>query len=99
MASYTFALISGNNTFKDEYPMPVTNMLVDSTEANAILSFIDEHFDYNKIFNVEDDISKTTFKCFGSLGNYKWVVIPFGLKNVIVMHLRAMNSIFHDMIN
>lgn len=30
---------------------------------------------------------------------YKWVIIPFGLKNIRNTYLRVMNSIFHNMID
>lgn len=89
-----------NNTMpKNEYPMPVTDMLIDSATTNAILSFIDRHPGYNQIFITEDDVSKIAFRCPGSLGTYEQVVILFGLKNIEAIYQKVMNSIFHDMID
>lgn len=41
---------------------------------------------------------KTIFRCPGALGTYKWVVMPFGLKNNGATYQQTMNSIFHDFI-
>ncbi|GKV39784.1 hypothetical protein SLEP1_g47502 [Rubroshorea leprosula] len=85
-------------TPKDEYPMPVADLLVDGVARHRILSFMDGHSGYNQIFIAEEDISKTAFRCPGNIGTYEWVVMPFGLKNVGATYQRAMNAIFHDMI-
>ena len=68
-------------TPKDMCVMPITNMLVDSTANNDLLSFMDGFSRYNQILIVVDDISKTAFRCLGSLGTFEWLVMPFGLKN------------------
>ena len=68
-------------TPKDMYLMPIVDMLVDSTANNELLSFMDGFSRYNQILIDVDDISKTTFKCPGSLGKFEWLVMPFGLKN------------------
>ncbi|GKV32763.1 hypothetical protein SLEP1_g41344 [Rubroshorea leprosula] len=85
-------------TPKDEYPMPIVDLLVDGAARHRILSFMDGHSGYNQIFIAEEDISKTAFRCPGAIGTYEWVVMPFGLKNVGATYQRAMNAIFHDMI-
>lgn len=36
-----------NITSKDEYPIPVADILVDSAIGNAILNFMDGHLGYN----------------------------------------------------
>ena len=69
-----------NATPKDEYPMHITDMLVDSASGHKILSFLDRYYGYNQIYIVED-VSKTTFRCPSAIGTYEWVVMPFGLKN------------------
>ena len=54
-------------TPKDMYVMPIANMLVDSTENNELLSFMDGFSRYNQILIVVDDISKIAFRYPGSL--------------------------------
>ena len=86
-------------TPKDDYPMHVAEMLVDSADGHEYLSMLDGYSRYNQIFIVEEDVSKIAFPCPEALGTYEWVVMPFGLKNVGATYQRAMNSIFHDFIN
>lgn len=85
-------------TRKDEYPMPVAKILVDSSARNEYLSMLDGYYGYNQIFIADKDMPKTTFRCPGALGTYEWVVMPFGLKNDGATYQREMNSIFHDFI-
>ncbi|WJX26318.1 hypothetical protein P8452_15256 [Trifolium repens] len=87
-----------NATPKDEYSMPVAEMLIDSAAGHEYLSMLDGYSGYNQIFIADDDIAKTAFRCPGALGTYEWVVMPFGLKNAGATYQRAMNSIFHDFI-
>ncbi|XP_050919286.1 uncharacterized protein LOC127136808 [Lathyrus oleraceus] len=68
-------------TPKDEYPMPVAEMLVDSAAGYEYLSMLDGYSGYNQIFIAEEDVSKTAFRCPGAIGTYEWIVMPFGLKN------------------
>lgn len=46
-------------TPKDEYPMDVTEMLVDSEVGFKYLSMLDVYSDYNKILIADEDVSKT----------------------------------------
>ncbi|KAM2187305.1 hypothetical protein ACFX1X_029610 [Malus domestica] len=85
-------------TPKDEYLMPISDLLIDAAAHHEILSFMDGHTAYNQIFIAEVDVHKTAFQCPGALDTYEWVVMPFGLKNARVTYQRAMNSIFHDLI-
>ncbi|KAK2407622.1 hypothetical protein QL285_043225 [Trifolium repens] len=87
-----------NATPKDEYDMPVAEMLIDSAAGFEFLSMLDGYSGYNQIFIAEEDVSKTSFRCPGALGTYEWVVMPFGLKNAGATYQRAMNSMFHDFI-
>ncbi|CAL9031723.1 unnamed protein product, partial [Prunus brigantina] len=68
---------------KDEYPMPMADMLVDGAAHNQMLSFMDGNAGYNQIMMAEEDIHKTAFMCPGHIG---------------ATYQRAMNSVFHDMI-
>ncbi|CAL8993395.1 unnamed protein product [Prunus brigantina] len=67
---------------RDEYPMPMADMLVDGAAHNQMLSFMDGNTWYNQIMVAEEDIHKTAFMCPGHIG---------------ATYQRAMNSVFHDM--
>jgi hypothetical protein len=54
-------------TPKDEYPMPVVDLLVDGASGYKVLSFMDGHLGYNQIFIAESDVHKTAFRCPGSI--------------------------------
>ena len=58
-------------TPKDMYVMPITDMLVDSTTNNELLSFMDDFFRYNEILIIVDDIYKTAIRCLSSLGTFE----------------------------
>ncbi|XP_016648309.1 PREDICTED: uncharacterized protein LOC103327103 [Prunus mume] len=83
---------------KDEYPMPMADMLVDGAAHNQMLSFMDGNAGYNQIMMAEEDIHKTAFMCPGHIGAFEYTVMPFGLRNAGATYQRAMNSVFHDMI-
>jgi len=82
----------------DGYPMPVADMLVDSTLGHKVISFVDGNAGYNQIFMVEEDILKTAFRCPGHVGLFEWIVMTFGLKNAGATYQRAMNYIYHEII-
>jgi hypothetical protein len=48
-------------TPKDEYAMPVAEMLINAVAGNKILSFMDGNTGYNQIFMALEDIHKTAF--------------------------------------
>jgi hypothetical protein len=62
-------------TPKDEYPMPIADMLV-----NEFISFLDGNAWYNQIFMAEEEMHKTTFRCLGFVGLFEWVIMTFRLK-------------------
>ena len=61
-------------TPKNMYVMHIVDMLVDITTNNELLSFMDSFSRYNQILIDVDDISKTAFRCPGSLGTFEWLV-------------------------
>jgi hypothetical protein len=46
----------------------------------------------------KEDMSKTAFRCPSFIGLFEWVVMTFGLKNAGATYQRAMNLIFHDLL-
>jgi hypothetical protein len=85
-------------TPKDEYLMPVADLLVNSVLGNKVISFLDDNAGYNQIFMVKEDVSKTAFRCPWFICLFEWVVMTFGLKNAGATYQRAMNLIFHDLL-
>jgi hypothetical protein len=85
-------------TPKDEYPMPIAVMLINNASGHRVISFLDNNIGYNQIFMVEEDMSKTAFRCPSFIGLFEWVVITFGLKNIGATYQRTMNLIFHDLL-
>jgi hypothetical protein len=69
-----------NGTPKDEYPMPIANMLINNASGHRVISFLYGNVGYNQIFMAEEDMSKTAFRCPGFIGLFEWVVMTFGLK-------------------
>ena len=68
-------------TPKDMYVMPIADMLVDFASNNELLPFMDGFSSYNKILIIVEYIPNTTFRCLGSIRTFKWLIMPFGLKN------------------
>jgi hypothetical protein len=83
---------------KDEYPMPIADMLINNASEHRVISFLDDNAGYNQIFMVEEDMFKTAFHCPNFIGLFEWVVMTFGLKNADPTYQRAMNLIFHDLL-
>jgi hypothetical protein len=70
--------------------------LINNVSGNRVISFLDGNIEYNQIFMVEEDASKTAYICPSFIGLFEWAVMTFGLKNVGVTYQRAMNLIFHE---
>jgi hypothetical protein len=85
-------------TLKNEYLMPVADLLINSASGNKLISFLDGNAGYNQIFMAKEDVSKTVFHCTGFIGLFEWVVMTFGLKNAGATCQRAMNLIFHNLL-
>ena len=83
---------------KDQYPMPVADMLIDAASRHELVLTLDGFTGYHQIRIAEDDRSKTAFRCPGSVRLYEYVAMPFGLKNEGATYQRAMNLIFDEMI-
>jgi hypothetical protein len=58
-------------TPKDEYPMPIANMLINHASGHKVLSFLDGNAGYNQIFIAEEDMYKMAFRCPGFVGLFE----------------------------
>ena len=82
---------------KDDFPLPVTELMIDSTTGHEALSFMDCTAGYNQIQMAPEDQEATAFRTPKGIFCYK--VMPFGLKNAGATYQRAMQTIFDDMLH
>jgi hypothetical protein len=76
-------------TPKDEYPMPIANMLIINVFGHQVISISDGNTGYNKNFIAKEDMSNTAFRCPGFISLFVWVVMTFGLK-MSVQHIKEL---------
>ena len=81
---------------KDNFPLPRTDQLVDSTAGHKLLTFMDAFSGYNQILMAEEDQEKTAFVT--SQGLYYYRVMLFGLKNDGATYQRLVNEMFKKQI-
>jgi len=81
---------------KDSYLLPSIDMLVDGVAGCDLLSFMDAYSGYNQIPMHPGDVEKTAFR--GSLSNFSYTVMPFGLKNARATYQRLMDQILEGML-
>jgi hypothetical protein len=76
-------------TPKDEYPIPIANMLINNASGHRVISFLDNNAGYNQIFMAEEDMSKMAFHCPCFIDLFEWVIMTFGLK-LLVQHIKQL---------
>jgi len=79
---------------KDEFSLPITDVMIDNTCGFERMSFMDGFSGYNEIKMYPEDENHTSFRT--PLGVYCYTVMPFGLKNAGATYQRAMNTMFHN---
>ena len=79
---------------KDEFPLLITDVVIDNTCGFERMSFMDDFSGYNQIKMYNEDEKHTSFTT--SMGVYCYTVIHFGLKNTSVINQHAINAIFHE---
>ena len=79
---------------KDEFPLPITDVIIDNTCGFERMSFINSFSGYNQIKMYPGDEKHTSFQT--PLGVYCYTMMLFGLKNAGATYQRAMSIIFHD---
>ncbi|QRV84569.1 Retrotransposable element Tf2 protein [Ceratobasidium sp. AG-Ba] len=85
-----------NITIQDQFPMPLQVELVDQVKNAKIYSKLDLRWGFNNICIKEGDEWKTAFRT--AYGIYKYLVMPFGLKNTPAVLQRMMNHIFRHLL-
>ncbi|XP_061999282.1 uncharacterized protein LOC133716611 [Rosa rugosa] len=82
---------------KDDFPLPIIELMVDATTGHEALSFMDGSSGYNQIRMALEDEELTAFRT--PKGIYCYKVMPFGLKNAGATYQHAMQKIFGDMLH
>ncbi|XP_069146111.1 uncharacterized protein [Solanum lycopersicum] len=82
---------------KDNFPLPNIHIFIDNCAKHEMQSFVDCYAGYHQILMDEEDVEKMAF--ITPWGVYHYRVMPFGLKNAGATYMRAMTTIFHDMIH
>ena len=82
---------------KDDFPLPVMEIMIDNTSSYEMFSFMDGFSGYNQIKMDLEDEKHTAFRT--PMGIYCYKVMPFGLKNAGATYQRAMTKIFDDLIH
>jgi hypothetical protein len=85
-------------TPKDEYHMPIADMLISNASGHRVISFLDGNVGYNQIFMAKENISKMAFRCPSFIRLFELVVMTFGLKHAGATYQRTMNLICHDLL-
>ena len=78
---------------KDEFSLPIIDVMIDNTCGFKRMSFMDGFSGYNQIKMYPKDEKHTSFR---TSGVYCYTVMPFGLKNAGATYQRAMSVIFRD---
>ena len=82
---------------KDDFLLPITEVMVDVTTGHEVLSFKDGSSGYNQIRMNPKDEELTAF-CTPK-GIYCYKVMPFGLKNAGATYQRAIQKIFDNVLH
>jgi hypothetical protein len=77
---------------KNKYPLPHIDILFDQLAGAQVFSRIDPRFGYHQIKIRAEDIPKITFSM--RYEHYEYLVISFGLRNVLAHFMYLINSVF-----
>jgi len=78
-------------TIKNRYPLPHIDDLFDQIHGETIFSKIDLRVGYHQVTIKDEDIFKIAFRT--RYRHYEFIVMPFGLMNVLTSFMCLMNSV------
>jgi hypothetical protein len=81
-------------TIKNKYPLPKIDDLFDQLKGARIFSNINLRSCYHQVRIMEEYINKTPFKT--RYGNYKFIVVAFGLSNAPTIFMCLMNGVSRE---
>jgi len=79
---------------KDEFPLPITDVMIDNTCGFERMFFMAGFSRYNQIKMYAEDEKHTSFRT--PLGVYCYTAMPFGLRNAGATYQLTMSTIFRD---
>ena len=82
---------------KDDFPVPITELLMDATTGFRALSFVNGFLGYNQIKMDPEDEDLIAFRT--PHGIHCYMLMPFGFKNTGATYQRAMAIIFRDLLH
>jgi hypothetical protein len=82
--------------FKDPFPLPRIDQIVDSTSGCDLLCLLDAYSSFHQIPIYMEDEENTVFITVDDL--FCYVSMPYGLKNVLPTFVQVMHKIFGDLI-
>ncbi|MCO5548431.1 hypothetical protein L7F22_001887 [Adiantum nelumboides] len=81
-------------TVKDNYPLPITDHVLERVAGKQTYSFLDGLLGYNQLAIALEDQHRMAFSI--EWGIYAYRVMPFGLTNAPAMFQRLMNDAFKE---
>lgn len=87
--------ILNDNTYDNAYNIPSKDHLINKIQEARSFSKFNCKSGYHQIRMHKDSVEWTAFICPNLIGNWEWLVVPFGLKNAPVYQKR-MDNIFKN---